>query len=59
MIINDNKEDLRWKSCHKSINDRGALIMMWGRDEKRQPSVVAHWRIAMASTCYRAMDKHN
>jgi len=32
MMINDNKEDLRQKIiiCHKLVNDRGTLAMMYG-----------------------------
>jgi hypothetical protein len=34
--------------CHKSANDRGALVMMCGRDEKHLPSAAAHWKITTA-----------
>jgi selenophosphate synthetase-related protein len=42
--------------CHKSANDGGALIMMCGRNEKPQPSAIAHWKIVMICACYKAMD---
>ncbi len=60
MMINDNIENLRWKSyfCHKLVSDGGALVMMCGRDEEFGPSVIAHWRIVMAYTHYKAMDTH-
>jgi hypothetical protein len=34
MTINDNKEDLRGKNIiyHKSIIEKGALVLMCGRD---------------------------
>jgi hypothetical protein len=42
MTINNNKANLRRKSCHKLTNDIGALTMMWGSDEERRPSVTTH-----------------
>ncbi len=60
MMINDNKEDLRQKIiiCHKLVNDRGKLAMMYGIYEEPWLSAIACWRIIMACTCYRVMDTH-
>ncbi len=58
MTINDNKEDLRQKSCHyhKSTRYKNALAMMCGRDEEPQPNIVACSKITMAYAHCRVMD---
>ncbi len=55
MTINNNK-DKKIVVYHKSTSDRGALTMMCGKNEEPWPSVVAHWRIAMACASYTIMD---
>ncbi len=41
MIINNDKEDLRQKSCHhKLASDGDPLVMMCGRDEEPLPSAI-------------------
>jgi hypothetical protein len=49
MTINHKKADLEWKSYHlsqigmclKLASDRGALAMMYERDEEPRPSAIA------------------
>jgi hypothetical protein len=60
MITNNDKKNPKWESCCllKSINDESALIMMCGKNEEHQPSVIAHWRIVIACAHCKAMDTH-
>ncbi len=50
---NNNKEDLRGRSCHlhKLARDKSALTLICGRDEESQPSILRLIIITMVM-CY-------
>jgi hypothetical protein len=43
-------------SATETINDKGALIIMCGRNEDPWPNATACWKIDMVCTRYMAMD---
>ncbi len=53
MTINDNKEDLKRRSCHfhKSARDKSALTLMCERDGEPPPTILRFIIITMVM-CY-------